>query len=62
MNLETWDFQFQKKYLQRLEKICEELKMNIKMIFLDMDGTLLDDDKNLPKVNREAIKTALQNK
>ena len=34
--------------------------MNTKMIFLDMDGTLLDDDKNLPKVNREAIDAALE--
>lgn len=29
------------------------------MIFLDMDGTLLDDEKNLPKANREAIDAAL---
>lgn len=33
--------------------------METKMIFLDMDGTLLDDQKNLPKVNREAIDAAL---
>ncbi len=33
--------------------------MNTKMIFLDMDGTLLDDNKNLPKENREAIEKAL---
>ena len=33
--------------------------MGTKMIFLDMDGTLLDDEKNLPKVNREAIDEAL---
>ena len=30
-----------------------------KMIFLDLDGTLLDDHKNLPKENREAIDAAL---
>ena len=29
------------------------------MIFLDLDGTLLDDHKNLPKENREAIDAAL---
>lgn len=29
------------------------------MIFLDLDGTLLDDQKNLPKENREAIDAAL---
>ena len=34
-------------------------KMNTKMIFLDLDGTLLDDEKNLPKVNRDAIDAAL---
>ena len=33
--------------------------MNTKMIFLDLDGTLLDDEKNLPKVNRDAIDAAL---
>lgn len=33
--------------------------MNTKMIFLDLDGTLLDDDKNLPAVNKEAIGQAL---
>lgn len=33
--------------------------MNQKMIFLDLDGTLLDDQKNLPKENREAIDAAL---
>ena len=33
--------------------------MNQKMIFLDLDGTLLDDQKNLPKENREAINAAL---
>ncbi len=34
--------------------------MNTKMIFLDMDGTLLNDEKNLPKENREAIDAALE--
>ncbi len=34
--------------------------MNKKMIFLDLDGTLLDDEKNLPKVNKEAINEALE--
>ena len=33
--------------------------MESKMIFLDLDGTLLDDEKNVPKVNREAIDAAL---
>ena len=33
--------------------------MNTKMIFLDLDGTLLDDKKNLPKENREAMDMAL---
>lgn len=33
--------------------------METKMIFLDLDGTLLDDEKNLPEVNREAIDKAL---
>lgn len=33
--------------------------MNTKMIFLDLDGTLLDDKKNLPKVNRESMDAAL---
>lgn len=33
--------------------------MEQKMIFLDLDGTLLDDEKKLPKVNREAIEEAL---
>lgn len=33
--------------------------MNVKMIFLDLDGTLLDDEKNFPQVNREAIDAAL---
>ena len=35
--------------------MCENMKNNTKMIFLDLDGTLLDDHKNLPKENREAI-------
>lgn len=34
--------------------------MNTKMIFMDMDGTALDDEKNLPKVNKEAIDEALE--
>ncbi len=33
--------------------------MSTKMIFMDMDGTALDDNKNLPKVNKEAIDEAL---
>lgn len=33
--------------------------MNRKMIFMDMDGTALDDNKKLPKVNKEAIDEAL---
>ncbi len=33
--------------------------MKQKMIFLDLDGTLLDDQKNLPKENREAMDSAL---
>ena len=33
--------------------------MNKKMIFLDLDGTLLDDEKKLPQVNREAMDEAL---
>ena len=34
--------------------------MKTKMIFLDLDGTLLDDNKRLPKENREAIDEALE--
>lgn len=33
--------------------------MNTKMIFLDLDGTLLDDEKNIPQANRKAIDSAL---
>lgn len=33
--------------------------MEIKMIFLDLDGTLLNDKKKVPKVNHEAIDAAL---
>lgn len=33
--------------------------METKMIFLDLDGTLLDDQKNVPRVNHEAIDEAL---
>lgn len=29
------------------------------MIFLDLDGTLLDDEKRIPQINREAINEAL---
>ena len=35
----------------------EELK-NIKLIAIDIDGTLLDDNKNIPEENIEAIKKA----
>ena len=31
-----------------------------KMIFLDLDGTLMDDDKNIPAYNMTAIRKALQ--
>lgn len=34
--------------------------MHTKMIFLDLDGTLLDDEKKLPQENREAIDAALE--
>ena len=34
--------------------------MDKKMIFLDLDGTLLNDEKKLPKVNRDAIDAALK--
>ena len=34
--------------------------MNTKMIFLDLDGTLLDDEKKLSPVNRNAIDQALE--
>lgn len=33
--------------------------MNTKMIFLDLDGTLLDDKKDLPKANRDAMQEAV---
>ncbi len=33
---------------------------NKKMIFLDLDGTLLDDQKNVPEYNMSAIKEALK--
>ena len=33
--------------------------MNTKLIFLDLDGTLLNDKKEVPKANREAIDAAL---
>ncbi len=31
-----------------------------KALFLDLDGTLLDDAKGIPEKNREAIETMLQ--
>ena len=31
--------------------MCENKKNYTKMIFLDLDGTLLDDNKDLPKEN-----------
>ena len=31
-----------------------------KMIFLDIDGTLMDDNKNVPDYNKAAIKEALE--
>lgn len=34
--------------------------MDKKMIFLDLDGTLLNDEKKLPKENRDAINAALK--
>ncbi|MGN0334898.1 MAG: Cof-type HAD-IIB family hydrolase [Lachnospiraceae bacterium] len=34
--------------------------MDKKMIFLDLDGTLLDDEKKLPEANRQAITEALE--
>lgn len=34
--------------------------MNMKMIFLDMDGTLLNDEKTLPQANKEAMDEALK--
>ena len=34
--------------------------MNKKMIFLDLDGTLLNNEKKLPQVNREAMDAALE--
>ena len=40
--------------------MCENKKNYTKMIFLDLDGTLLDDNKKLPKKNREAIDAALE--
>ena len=39
--------------------MCEKTKNYTKMIFLDLDGTLLNDEKNLPEVNRKAIDAAL---
>lgn len=41
------------------ESMCEKTKKYTKMIFLDLDGTLLNDEKKLPKENREAIDAAL---
>ena len=34
--------------------------MDTKMIFLDLDGTLLNNEKKLPQVNREAMDAALE--
>lgn len=41
--------------------MCEREKNYTKMIFLDLDGTLLNDEKKLPQVNKEAIDGALFN-
>lgn len=38
----------------------EESEMDKKMIFLDLDGTLLNDEKKLPIENRDAIDAALK--
>ena len=35
--------------------------MNFKAIFLDLDGTLLNDDKCLPQVNIDALSQASEN-
>ncbi len=37
------------------------MNQNTKMIFLDLDGTLLDDNKNIPEYNLSAIHEALSN-
>ena len=39
--------------------MCENKKNYTKMIFLDLDGTLLDDNKKIPRENRESIDAAL---
>ena len=36
------------------------MNQDTKMIFLDLDGTLLDNEKKLPQVNREAMDAALE--
>lgn len=40
--------------------MCEKKKNYTKMIFLDLDGTLLDDEKKIPEVNQETMETALE--
>ena len=39
--------------------MCDNKKNYSKMIFLDLDGTLLDDHKNLPEINKAAMEEAL---
>ena len=34
--------------------------MDKKMIFLDLDGTLLNDKKELPEINKKAIEAAVE--
>ena len=34
--------------------------MNTKMIFLDLDGTLLNDKKELPEANKKAMEAAVE--
>ena len=34
--------------------------MNAKMIFLDLDGTLLNDNKEIPEINKKAIEAAVE--
>lgn len=40
--------------------MCEIGKNYTKMIFLDLDGTLLDDEKKLPEINKKAMNEALE--
>ena len=35
--------------------------MNFKAVFLDLDGTLLNDDKCLPRINIDALSQASEN-